>query len=83
LQGLSLCCAELRAEQLHLIVGRLGEEVAGPLDGRDCRIVTVQAVKGRKPEELVAANLAAHAEAPGNLMIGWGKGLGGENGNGG
>ncbi len=40
------------------------------LDGGQSRIVALQMVEGAKPEQLVAADLAAQPEAPGDLMIG-------------
>lgn len=59
------------------------KKLAGHFTGRQPRIVAPVAVEGGKPEEHVAANVAAHADAPGHLVVGGRKGLGRKHRNGG
>ena len=70
--GLVLAFAKLRAEQCDGRACRLRqiEELARVFHRGQARIVAAVAVERGKPEELVAADVAAHAEAPDDLVVG-------------
>ena len=70
--GIDAAQAEACAQHLHLVIGRLSEEVLRVLYGGDARIVALRAVVGGKPEQLAVLDAAAHAKAPPVFVIGRG-----------
>jgi len=82
--------SQLCAEQLHLVVGGLGKEAGlpsalgrvrakvGMFNCGERRVVALIVVECGEPEELAAEDVAACADAPGDLVVGRGEGPGGE-----